>query len=161
MKQNNLIFLKPFTIKRPTLDQQNCFLATELIIETECAHLGKLYSNETMQEKDLASFIPDEVRQHKPEWVIADSECATVALALHGQKKILINPRVTDHDLDNVSDFDLENTYAYFDLGHERDYERMQTVYPKAVLMGFFDRGLDAISLFDIMEMVEEIISEE
>lgn len=161
MIQDNLIFLKPFTNKRPTLDQQNRFLAIELIIETECAHLGRIYNNAELHGKNLASFIPDNIHKASPEWVIADGECATVALAMHDQKKILINPKVTDQDLDSVPDFALENTYAYFDLGHERDYERMQTVYPNAVLMGFFDGGSNTISLFDIMEMVEEIVSEE
>lgn len=161
MKHKNLIFLKPFIIKNPTLDQQNDFLTKEFLIETECADLGKIYDNDALHGKSLATFIPEAIQSVNPEWVIADGECATVALKLHGQKKILINPKITDQDLDSVPDFDLENTYAYFDLGHERDYERMQTVYPNAVLMGFFDGGSDSISLFDIMEMVEEIISEE
>lgn len=161
MNNSNLIFLKPFTIKSPTLDQQNDFLTREFLIETECADFGKIYDNDALHGKNLATFIPVTIQSENPEWVIADGECATVALALHGQKKILINPKVTDQDLDNVPDFALENTYAYFDLGHEQDYERLQAVFPNAVLMGFFDGGSDAISLFDIKEMVEDIINEQ
>ncbi|GEM_PF-1871869 len=160
MKHNNLIFLKPFTIKNPTLDQQNDFLTREFLIETECADLGKIYDNDALHGKNLATFIPETIQSVNPEWVIADSECATVALGLHYQKKILINPSVSTRNLNNVPDFALENTYAYFDMAHERDYERMQTIYPNAVLMGFFDGGSDAISLFEIKEMVEEIIDD-
>lgn len=161
MKYNNLIFLRPFTIKSPTLDQQNDFLTREFLIETECADFGKIFDNDALHGKNLATFIPETIQRVNPEWVIADGECATIALNLHGQKRILINPEVTVQDLDNVPDCDLEYTYAFFDLGHERDYERLQSVYPNAVLMGFFDGGSDTISLFDIKEMVEDIINEQ
>lgn len=42
---NNLIFLKPFSIKNPTLDEQNDFMMTEVVTEVECADFGTIYNN--------------------------------------------------------------------------------------------------------------------
>lgn len=45
MKKQTLIFLKPFSIKNPTLDEQNDFMMTEIVNEVECAGLGRIYNN--------------------------------------------------------------------------------------------------------------------
>ena len=66
MKQQALIFLKPFSIKNPTLDEQNDFMMTEVVTEVECDNLGKIYDNDVLHGKDLAVFIPEEVKAHTP-----------------------------------------------------------------------------------------------
>lgn len=38
----NLVFLKPFSIKNPTLDEQNDFIMNEVFVEMECASLGEM-----------------------------------------------------------------------------------------------------------------------
>lgn len=36
---NNLIFLKPFSIMNPTLDEQNDFMMTEVVTDAEAVNL--------------------------------------------------------------------------------------------------------------------------
>lgn len=155
MKEQALVFLKPFSIKNPTLDEQNDFMMTEIVNEVECANLGKIYNNDMLHGRDLATFIPEQVRENKPQWVVAVGQCATVALGILNQKKVLLNPKVSYDHLNNVSEFDREHTYGFFDDRHEQDYERFQTVFPHAA---WFPQD-DDLTLFTIKEIVEEIIN--
>ena len=122
MKEQALVFLKPFSIKNPTLDEQNNFMMTEIVNEVECANLGKIYNNDMLHGRDLATFIPEQIRENKPQWVVAVSQCATIALNIRNQKKVLLNPKVSYDHLNNVSEFDREHTYGFFDDRHEQDY---------------------------------------
>lgn len=155
MNKQVLIFLKPFSIKNPTLDEQNAFMMTEVINEVECASLGEIYNNSSLYGKDIAKFIPSEVKNKRPEWVIAVDQCATVALSIRHQKRVLINPSVSFDHLNNVSSYDRENTYGFFDKNHEKDYERFQSVFPN---VAWFINHED-LTLFTIKEMVQEIIN--
>ena len=155
MKEQALVFLKPFSIKNPTLDEQNNFMMTEIVNEVECANLGKIYNNDMLHGRDLATFIPGQIRENKPQWVVAVSQCATIALNIRNQKKVLLNPKVSYDHLNNVSEFDREHTYGFFDDRHEQDYERFQTVFPHAA---WFPQD-DDLTLFTIKEIVEEIIN--
>lgn len=155
MKQQTLIFLKPFSINGPTLDEQNDFMMTEVITEVECANLGKIYNNDELHGKDLATFIPDEVKANNPQWIVAVSQCATVALGIRNQKKVLLNPKVSYDHLNSVSEFDREHTFGFFDDRHEQDYERFQTVFPNAAWFPQYEN----LNLFTIKEIVEEIIN--
>jgi hypothetical protein len=155
MKHKNLIFLKPFSIKNPTLDEQNDFITREIITEMECALLGTFFNHESLHDMNLDNFIPYKVAEISPDWVIAEGKCATIALKLKNQKKVLLNPRVEGEDLENVSDFDIKNTYGFFDDRLEQDYERFQSVYQNADWMP----EDDDLSLFTIKEIVEEIIN--
>lgn len=152
----NLVFLKPFSIKNPTLDEQNNFMMNEVFIEMECASLGEIYDNDKLYGKELETFIPREVSAKHPDWVIAVGKCATVALAIRQQKKVLLNPKVGYDHLNNVSEFDREHTYGFFDDRHEQDYERFQTVFPHAA---WFPQD-DDLTLFTIKDIVEEIIND-
>ena len=155
MKEQALVFLKPFSIKNPTLDEQNDFMMTEIVNEVEGANLGKIYNNDMLHGRDLATFIPEQVRENNPQWVVAVGQCATIVLGLRNQKKVLLNPKVSYDHLNNVSEFDREHTFGFFDDRHEQDYERFQTVFPHA---GWFPQDND-LTLFTIKEMVEEIIN--
>ena len=155
MKEQALVFLKPFSIKNPTLDEQNDFRMTEIVNEVECANLGKIYNNDMLHGRDLATFIPEQVRENNPQWVVAVGQCATIVLGLRNQKKVLLNPKVSYDHLNNVSEFDREHTFGFFDDRHEQDYERFQTVFTHA---GWFPQDND-LTLFTIKEMVEEIIN--
>lgn len=155
MKKQTLIFLKPFEIKNPTLDEQNDFIMSEVVNEVECATLGKIYDNHILHGNDLATFIPDEVKTHNPQWIIAVGQCATVALSIRNQKKVLLNPKVSYEHLNNVSEFDREYTWGFFDDRHEQDYERFQSVFPNAAWYPFNDN----LNLFTIKEIVEDIIN--
>lgn len=155
MKKQSIVFLKPFSIKNPTLEEQNDFMMTEIVNEVKCANLGKIYNNYMLHGRDLATFIPAQVRENKPQWVVAVGRCATITLDIRNQKKVLLNPKVSYDHLNNVSEFDREYTYGFFDNRHEQDYERFQTVFPHAA---WFPQD-DDLTLFTIKEMVEEIIN--
>lgn len=157
MKRKTLIFLKPFTIKNPTRDQQNAFMMRENVNEVECADLGMIYSNKDLYDKDITEFISNKVKEIHPEWIIAEGECATAALKLKHQKKILLNPTVSTDDLNNVSEIALQHTFGFFDDRHELDYERFQSVYSNAA---WFPQD-DDLMLFTIKEIVQEIIETE
>ena len=153
-QKQTLIFLKPFTIKNPTLDEQNEFILLEIVNEVECAQLGTIYNNDKLYGKDLYEFINKKVRRLKPEWIVAEGECATVALAIKKQKKILINPKVTFDDLNYVPEHTRRNTFGFFDDRHEHDYERFLTVYPHAAWFPQYDNW----TLSTIKEIVKSII---
>lgn len=155
MKNKTLVFLKPFSIKNPTLNEQNEFMMTEVFVESECADLGTFYNNDMLYGKNLEKFIPDEVKKHNPEWIIAVGQSATIALGIQNQKKVLLNPKVDYEHLNNVSEFDRENTYGFFDEYHEQDYERFQSVFPNAA---WFPQD-DNLNLFTIKEIVTDIIN--
>lgn len=156
-KENVLIFLRPFTIKNPTVDEQNTFMGREIVNEVECADLGEIYSNEALYDKDLNAFIRNEVKRKHPEWIVAEGASATAAFGIRHQKKILINPNVSYDELNNVSEFDRQKTFAFFDGCHEQDYEHFQSAYLNSAL--FPDD--DNLTLFTIKEMVESIIETE
>lgn len=157
MKHKTLIFLKPFTLKNPTTDQQNEFMLRENVTEVECADLGKINNSDDLYGKDLSEFINKKVEEHHPEWIVAEGECATVVLKLKRHKKILLNPGVSIEDLNNVDESTRQNTYGFFDDRHEQDYERFQSVYPHAA---WFPQD-DNLTLFTIKEVVQEIIETE
>lgn len=154
MKTKTLIFLKPFAIKNPTPDEQNEFMMREVVNEVECRDLGEIYNNEILHGKNLAEFIGEEVDRLRPEWVVAEGACATVALSLKRPKKILLNPKVTFDDLNNVPEHARQNTFGFFDDRHEQDYERFQSVYPHSA---WFPQD-DDLTLFTIKEVVQSII---
>lgn len=157
MKRKNLVFLKPFTIKNPTIDEQNAFMMRENINEVECAHLGKIYNNDELYGKDIPEFITQKVNELRPEWIIAEGECATAALKLKRYKKILLNPKISTNDLNNVPESTRQFTFGFFDTGHEQDYERFLSVYPHAAWFAEDDN----LTLFTIKETVQEIIETE
>lgn len=154
MKTKTLIFLKPFTIKNPTLDEQNDFMMREIVNEVECADLGQIYTNEQLHGKDIAEFINQTIAEHHPEWIVAEGVCATAALKLKNQKKVILNPKVSFEDLNNVPEHTRQNTFGFFDDRHEQDYERFQSVYPHAA---WFPQD-DDLTLFTIKEAVQSII---
>ena len=155
--QKTLIFLRKFNIKNPTLDDQNSFMMAEIMDEVECEGLGKFYTNHVLFDKNLKEFIPETIKAEKPEWIIALDDSATIALKLKRQKKILINPKVTFEDLNNVPEFARQYTYGFFDQNHEEDYNRFQYVYPNSALY----INLKNMSLFDIKDIAKEIIEED
>lgn len=156
-KEKVLIFLRPFTIKNPTVDEQNAFMGREIVNEVECAEMGEIYSNEALYGKNLNEFIRETVKEKHPEWIVAEGASATAAFGIRNQKKILINPKVSYEDLNHVSEFDRQKTFAFFDGCHEQDYERFQSAYLNSAL--FPDD--DNLTLFTIKEMVQSVIETE
>lgn len=154
MKRKNAIFLKPFTIKNPTLEEQNAYMLSQIINEVESGELGEIFSNDDLFGKDITEFISGKVNELQPEWIIAEGKCATAVLKMKLRKKVLINPAVTTEDLNNVSEQERCNTFGFFDRRHEEDYGRFQSVYPHAA---WFPQE-DNLSLFTIKGIVQEIV---
>lgn len=152
----NLIFLKPFTIKNPTPDQQNSFISREIVNEMECSSLGEIFDSDALYGKNLMEFISETVARKHPAWVIAESECATISLGLKHQKKVLLNPKVSFEHLNDIPDYIREHTFGFFDDLHRKDYERFISVYPHAA----YYPDDDNLMLFTIKEAVEELIHE-
>lgn len=150
----NLVFLKPFTIKNPTVEQQNSFISREIVNEMECSSLGEIFESDSLYCKDLMEFIPQVVCRKRPEWIIAEGECATVSLGLKHQKKILLNPKVSFEHLNDIPEYIREHTFGFFDDRHQQDYERFITVYPHAA----YYPDDDNLILFTIKEVIEELI---
>ena len=154
---NNLIFLRKFDLVDPTMDDKNDFIISEIVNELECGDMGKFYTNDVLYHHNLNTFIPEEVSKYRPLWVIAEGNSASVAQRLKHQRKILINPTVKFDDLNNISEFDRNYTYGFFDKSHEKDYERFQSVYPNSIWYG----NTNEIYLFTIKDIVKEIIEKE
>lgn len=154
MKSKTLIFLKPFTIKNPTLDEQNAFMMRETVNEVECSDMGIIYNNNQLYGKNLFEFIMQEVKCLRPEWIVAEGQCATVALTLKNQRKILLNPKVSFDALNDVPENTRQNTFGFFDDRHQQDYERFLTVYPHAA---WFPQD-DNLALFTIKEAIQSMI---
>lgn len=154
MKKKTLIFLKTFSMKNPSSDQQNAFMVRENVNEVECADLGMIYNNADLQGKNLYEFIRKEVKERCPDWIVAEDESATAALKMKRHKKILLNPKVDTDDLNNVPEYARQHTFGFFDDRHAQDYERFNSAYPHAALF-LQDNNL---SLFTIKEIVREII---
>ncbi len=157
MKKDNLIFLRPFNIKDPTLEEQNEFMMQEVLSIVELSPLGHVYNNDMLYEKDLRVFIPEEIKRHHPQWVVAENECATIALSMKMQKKILLNPKVVYNDLNYVSEYARQNTYGFFDAKHEHDYELFNSVYPNVA----YYPQTDDLLLVNLKEIIQSIIETE
>lgn len=154
-KKNTLIFLQTFNIANPVPEEQLGFIMCETLSFGEYRELGKVYDNNKLYEKNLREFIPDEVNRLRPEWIVAEAESATIALHLKRQKKVLINPQVTFEDLNNVSDYDRRHTWAFFDLYHEKDYNKFQSVYPNS---GWYPDA-EHLNLLMLKDLIVEIIT--
>lgn len=70
--------------------------------------------------------------------------------------KILVNPTVTYNDLNNVSEFDRQYTFGFFDKDFEKDYELFQKVYPNAAWYG----DTKELRLFMIEAVVKGILED-
>lgn len=130
----------------------------ERLIEENCSDIGKIYKSEVLKGKDLKAFITKEVRKLKPDWVITVGSSATAALSLKNQKKILLNPRVTltQSEISELKEFDVENTYGMFDRFHERDYEMFKEHFNNA---DYFEDEED-LDLFIYDSIVKDIIKD-
>lgn len=156
MKTKTLIFLRPFDIENPTPDEQLDFIMQEAFTFVEYDKLGNVYNNAVLYGKDLRELMAQQIKELHPEWIVAEGKCASVAMSFRRQKRILINPRVTFNDLNNVSEFTRKNTFGFFDKGHEKEYERFQTVYPNAI---FYPTN-KSISLLSVKDLVDPILDD-
>ena len=136
MKQNNLVFLNPFTIENPTRERQTEFLYENMMASSAFGKLGRVYDYRELPktEEELKVFIEGKIIEEKPQWVIATDSSASVLAGIKIPNRILINPGISFDDLNNVPEHVRQTTHGFFDQSHETDYERFCSVYPSAML---------------------------
>lgn len=122
---STLIFLYPLT--QHQLETDELKIGLQQVTVSECYGMGRIYTAQDLVDKDLDKFIPTEIEKQNPRWIIAEGRCATEVLKLKGIKKVLINPHVIEQESD-VSDFDKDNTWGFFDALHEREIMRISAV---------------------------------
>lgn len=147
MKTKTLIFLNPFTVENPSREQQTDFLYENMEPTSALGKLGKVYDYRELpkMEEELKAFIKGKVIEEKPQWVVATDLSASVLAGIKIPNRILINPRISFDDLNNVPEHDLQTTHGFFDQSHEADYERFGSVYPSAMLSLAPDMDYDRI----------------
>lgn len=136
MKPKNLVFLNPFTIQNPIIEQQTEFLYENMMASSALCKFGEVYDYKTLPitEVELKAFIEGKIMEEKPLWVIATDLSASVLAGIKIPNRILINPRISFDDLNNVPEHVRQTTHGFFDESRESDYERFCSVFPSAML---------------------------
>lgn len=152
-----LIFLKPFSIKNPTIDEQNSYLISLWADKAAMGKIGDFVDVNALQKLNYEKEVRRVVAEQKPYWIIAAEESATACLNLYCQRKILINPTVTFNDLNHVPEYAHRYTFGFFDTspGKEKSYELFQTVYPNSTLY----LGISELRFADIKNIIHEIVN--
>lgn len=151
-----LIFLDYWDNDNPTSDVQMGFMFAQMDNEEESEDIGEVYSNDFFYQKNPKEAIKEEIAKHHPKWVIGLENSATLLLPYHRQKKILINPTVTEDDLNWVTSETIRDTYAFFSANYEKDYEVYSKVYKNVA----FYPMQKILFISDIKAAIEAILSE-
>lgn len=119
--------------------------------------IGDIVEVNAWEQPHLREEIRRLIAERKPDWVIAAGASATACLPLHGQRKVLVNPRVTAADLEGVPEYALRHTYGFFGAlpEQEESYGLFQTVYPHAAWYAC----VPDLRLADIRELAVSIIA--
>lgn len=149
-----LVFLDYWDNPNPTSDSQIGFTFAQLDNEDEASEFGEVYTNDFLY-KNPKEAIREEIKKHRPKWVIGLENSATLLLPYHNQKKILINPTVTVDDLNWVTAETIRDTYAFFSADYEKDYEMYSKVYQN---VAFFPVQR-ILFISDISSAIKEILS--
>lgn len=152
MKQNVAIFLGEINIPNISVGQLRDI--------TECDEMGTIYSD-LLQCKGRLIYKPQReiiktaLKSQLYDWVVGLYDSATILLSYKGYKKILINPKITYNDLNNIVDYEIWNTYGFFDSEHKKEYKLFQSAYAHSVLFS----KVKGLRLSDIKETVSEILT--
>lgn len=151
-----IIIQDTFRIDHPTSDDQLGYIMTETINQVECADLGEFIEINDLPKEGYVRSLRQIIADRKPAWVIAVGESATACLNLHRQHKMLINPKVTFNDLNNVPERARQITWGFFDASpdNEHCYELFQTVYPNAA---WYLKTLH-LQLADLADLIKTIL---
>lgn len=152
-----LIFPKPFSIKNPTIDEQNSYLISLWTDETAMSKIGNFVDVNALQKSNYEKEIHRIIAEQKPDWVVAAGESATACISLYYQKKILINPTVTFNNLNNVPEYACRHTFGFFGAvpEQEKSYELFQTVYPNSALYS----GIPELRFIFIKNIIHKIVN--
>ena len=159
MKEEVLIFLGTFEKPEASMEEKTDFIIEQNEMYLELKPLGVVYDYNALPYNDraaLKNFISEKIGECKPKWIIGDGTSATVLMSMKIPRRILVNPKVTFEDLNNVTDKVRHSTFGFFDKHHEKDYERFQSVYPNSAWY-----PETTIDLLDIKQLIEGIIKED
>lgn len=157
MKKEVLIFLSTFDKKDASMEEKTDFIIGQNEMYLEYLPLGEVYDYRKLPYNDmaaLANFISEKIKEKKSKWVIGEGTSATVLMSMKIPGRIMVNPKVSFEDLNNVPDYVRQSTFGFFDEYHEKDYERFQSVYPNSAWY-----PETSIDLSDLKSMIATIIN--
>ena len=158
MDKKVLIFLNTFNKKDASIEEKTDFILGQNEIYLEIKPLGEVYDYRELPYNDpleLKNIILEKIKENNPKWIVGEGTSATVLMGRKIPGRILVNPKVSFDDLNNVSDYVRQTTFGFFDKYHEKDYEKFQSVYPNSAW--YPDT---VINLSDLKPMIENIINE-
>lgn len=156
MKNDVLIFLSTFHKKEATMEEKTDFIIGQSEAYSEFSSLGKVFDYRNLPYNDsdgLKKFILEKIKEYQPKWIVSEGTSATVLMGMKIRGRILVNPKVSFDDLNNIPDYVRQSTFGFFDKYHEKDYERFQSVYPNSAWYPEI-----SIDLLDLKSMIETII---
>lgn len=113
------------------------------------------YIKDIIIYKTQKEIINTALKSQLYDWVVGLYDSATILLSYKEYKKILINPKINDNDLNNITNYEIRNTYVFFDSEYKKEYKLFKSVYPHSI---WFPK-MKELRLSDIKEKVSEILS--
>ena len=156
MDKKVLIFLSIFNKKDASMEEKTDFIIGQNEIYLEYKSIGEIFNYRKLPYNDpvgLKSFISEKIKVNNPKWIVGEETSATVLMGMKVPGRILVNPKVSFDDLNNVPDYVRQSTFGFFDKFHEKDYEKFQSVYPNSAWY-----PETSVDLLDMKSMIETII---
>ena len=157
MKKEVLIFLSTFDKKDASMEEKTDFIIGQNEIYLDYEPLGEVFDYRKLPYNNpdgLKNFILEKIKENQPKWIIGEGTSATILIGLKFPGRIMVNPKVSFEDLNNVLDYVRESTFGFFDKYREKDYERFQSVYPNSAWY-----PETSIDLSDLKPLIEGIIN--
>ena len=157
MKKEVLIFLSTFDKKDASMEEKTDFIIGQNEMYLEYQPLGEVYDYRELPYNDplgLKNFISEKIKMSKAKWIVGEGTSAAALMGVKIPGRILVNPKVTFEDLNNVPDYVRQSTFGFFDKYREKDYERFQSVYPNSAWY-----PETSIDLLDLKSMISTIIN--
>lgn len=139
------------------MEEKTDFIIGQNEMYLEYITIGEVFDYRELPYNDLAGlkkFISEKIKENKPKWIVGDGTSATVLMGMKIPGRIMVNPKVSFEDLNNVPDHVRKSTFGFFDKYHEKDYERFQSVYLNSAWY-----PETSIDLLDLRSMIETIIN--
>lgn len=156
MDTDILIFLDYWDNDSPTRDAQLGFQFAQLDNEADASELGEVYTNDFFYQKNPAEAVRQEIEQRHPRWVIGLENSATLLMPYRNLKRILINPTISEADLEGITAETIANTYAFFSSAYQADYERYSTAYQNVA----YYPATRILFVDDVLPAIQAIIDE-
>ena len=138
------------------MEEKTDFIIYQNEIYMEYKPLGEVFDYRKLPYNDafgLKNFILEKIKESKPKWIVGEESSATTLMDMKIPGRIMVNPKVSFEDLNNIPDHVRESTFGFFDKYHEKNYERFQSVYTNSAWY-----PETSIDLLDMKSMIETII---